>query len=101
LDLSGAIEAPPPNAESLPRKVDPNGEPHFTPYTKKPELANRKEVSALIARNYPERLRGARIGGTTIGWALVDERGKVVSTRLMTSSGRPELDAAALKVLAV
>lgn len=84
---------------SLPRKVDPDGEPHVTPYTKMPQLSNRQEVSSLLASHYPPLLRHAGIAGRTIGWALVDERGRVLNTRVKESSGHAALDSAALKVL--
>ena len=82
----------------LPRKVDPDGEPHFTPYTKRPELRNRDVVGPALVRNYPPLLRDAGIGGTVQTWLLVNESGKVISARVKESSGRRELDAAALEV---
>lgn len=83
--------------ESLPRKIL-DREPHFTPHTIRPELANRAEVRRALVNSYPALLRDAGIGGSVLAWLLVDESGKVIKTRIKESSGRTELDAAALKV---
>jgi TonB family protein len=83
---------------SLPRKVDPNGDPHFTPHTTRPEVANRAAVGSALKSHYPPLLRNAGIGGTSTVWLLIDEDGKVMRTRLAKTSGRNELDAAALRV---
>lgn len=91
-------EAPPANLRSLPRKVDLD-RPHFTPFTKQPELNNSEAVVSLIANQYPPLLRDAGIGGQTIAWALVDDRGRVVSTRVKESAGHAALDSAAVRVL--
>jgi TonB family protein len=91
-------EPGPANLQSLPRKV-PDGQPHFTPFTKQPELKNREVVVSLMANHYPPLLRDAGIGGQTIAWALVDERGRVVSTRVTGSAGHAALDSAALRVV--
>lgn len=82
---------------SLPRKVDPDGEPHFTPYTTRPSVSNRDEVQRLLIQSYPPALRDAGVGGTVVAWVLVDARGNVMSTRLKQTSGHPALDAAGLK----
>jgi TonB family protein len=95
---TGIPEAPPANLQSLPRKI-PDGQPHFTPFTKQPELNNREAVVSLMATYYPPLLRDAGIGGQTIAWALVDERGRVLSTRVKESAGHAALDSAALRVL--
>ena len=86
---------------SLPRKVDPDGEPHFTPYTQKPELRNREVVGTALVRSYPPLLRDAGIGGTVQTWLLVDENGRVLNAKVKESSGRRELDAAAVQVARV
>ncbi len=83
---------------SLPRKVDPNDEPHFTPYTQMPELRNREVVGAALVKSYPPLLRDAGIGGRVLTWVLIDENGHVVTTKVKESSGRRELDEAALQV---
>ncbi|MGH7483639.1 MAG: TonB family protein [Longimicrobiales bacterium] len=74
------------------------GGPTFTPFTKRPELANRSEVQDALQRHYPPLLKDAGIGGTTMVWFLIDETGEVVVTRVKESSGVAELDAAALAV---
>jgi TonB family protein len=89
-----------PANQRLPMKsLNPDDGPQFTPYDEMPQLANRAAVMTALTRSYPPLLRDAGIGGTTIGWALVDKNGKVARTRVKQSSGRAELDAAALKVL--
>lgn len=75
--------------------------PVFTPYTVAPEVTNRTEVQRALVREYPPLLRDAGIGGTVNVWFFIDETGEVVRTRLVRSSGRPELDAAALHVAGV
>ena len=72
--------------------------PSFTPYTVKPELQNREEVGRALVEAYPPLLRGAGIGGTSLVWLLVDETGAVQKSLIKTSSDRPELDDAAIKV---
>ncbi|HEY0306442.1 MAG TPA: M56 family metallopeptidase, partial [Longimicrobiales bacterium] len=84
---------------TLPRKIDPDGDPHFTPYTKKPEVRNREVIKELLIRNYPPLLRDAGVGGTVLAWLLIDEGGNVISTKLKESSGHEALDAAGLKVI--
>ncbi len=77
----------------------PRGDgPHFTPYTKKPELRNRDEVRRALVQNYPTDLRKRGIGGTTLVWVLVDESGRVVRAQVREKSGHPEIDVAALRV---
>jgi TonB family protein len=86
---------------SLPRKIDDGGEPHFTPFTEKPELRNRDVVGKALVRSYPPLLRDAGIGGTVMTWLLIDENGKVVNAKVKESSGLRELDNAALQVARV
>jgi TonB family protein len=91
---------PAPTNQRLPMKsLNPDDGPQFTPFDEMPQLTNRDAVMTALARNYPPLLRDAGIGGTTIGWALVDKSGKVTRTQIKQGSGRAELDAAALKVL--
>jgi TonB family protein len=84
---------------SLPRRIDPDGEPHFTPYTKKPEVRNRERVMDLLESNYPPALRDAGIGGTVLVWVLVDENGRVINKKLRQTSGQETLDVAGLQVI--
>lgn len=72
--------------------------PQFTPMTQRPELMNIRDVERALVRNYPPLLRDAGIGGTTVLWFFIDERGQVVRTTLHTSSGYQALDEAADKV---
>lgn len=72
--------------------------PTFTPYTVKPELTNREEVSAALVKNYPPEMLKQRVSGTTVVWLLIDETGWVVRTQVRQGSGSPELDLAAQKV---
>ena len=47
---------------------------------------------------YPPLLKQAGIGGTVTAWALVDPTGAVARTLVARTSGRAELDSAALHV---
>lgn len=75
--------------------------PVFTPYTVKPELLNRDEVSRALVQNYPRALRDQSISGTALIWLLVDSTGVTAKARLKTTSGQPELDEAAIRVARV
>lgn len=81
-----------------PSKIRVSERPTFTPYTERPELANREQVSRALGDSYPPALRNAGIGGTATLWLLLDETGAVRKTEIKTSTGRSELDAAAEKV---
>ena len=72
--------------------------PHFTPFTVKPDIKNRDELSRAMEREYPALLRDAGIGGTVTVWFLIDEEGDVVQTLVNESSGHQALDEAALRV---
>lgn len=63
-----------------------------------PTLMNRQDMSRVIAREYPEALRAAGIGGRVRMWFFVDATGTVQRIRLDESSGYPTLDAAARRV---
>ena len=84
---------------TLPKRIDPDGDPHFTPFTKRPEVRNREVLQDLLRRNYPPLLRDAGVGGTVFAWALIDETGNVIKTKLKESSGHDALDQAGLKVV--
>lgn len=91
--LQGAQRAdPPPRADSR-REA--------TPMTKRPELVNRDVVRRELVDAYPPELRDAGIGGSPYVWFHIDERGRVVEAEVSRSSGRFELDAAALQVARV
>jgi len=93
---STALPAPPAaraaDAEDLARA------PVFTPYTVSPELRNRADVAAELARAYPPILRDAGIGGEAVLWFFIDETGSVVKTQVFRSSGYEKLDLAAVQV---
>ncbi len=72
--------------------------PTFTPYTVAPELKNREEIRRALVRFYPQMLKDAGIGGTSLVWLLIDEKGFVMKTQVKKTSGYPQLDEAALKV---
>lgn len=86
---------------ALPRGADGMADPatpHFTPYTRKPELLNRQTVSRELVRNYPPELHQRGQGGTTILWLLISEQGNVERAIVKQSSGFPQLDRAAVRV---
>jgi TonB family protein len=72
--------------------------PSSTPFTQAPALINTEATKMSVARNYPPLLKDGGIGGQTILWFLIDEKGVVRATRVYKSSGYPALDEAALKV---
>ena len=76
-------------------------EPTFTPFTVAPEIRNREEVIAAMARSYPPLLRDAGIGGAVRVYFLISDQGRVVERRIDQSSGHEALDQAALAVAAV
>ena len=88
-------DLPPPPEEG---EGDLADQPVFTPYTVPPEVTNRDEVQRALVREYPPLLRDAGIGGTVNVWFFIDETGKVKDTRLVATSGHPQLDDAALAV---
>jgi protein TonB len=66
--------------------------------TQRPELVNLAEVSQALVENYPPVLRDGGIGGRVVVWFLIDETGAVRRTQVSRTSGRGELDEAALRV---
>ena len=77
------------------------GTPTFTPFTAAPEILNRAEVIAALARNYPPLLRDAGIGGSVRVYFLISETGRVADVRIDQTSGHEALDQAALAVASV
>ena len=63
-----------------------------------PEYTSKNEMARFLEREYPVILRDRSIGGTTIVWLHVGERGRVQEVRVLRSSGYRELDRAALRV---
>ncbi len=82
-------------------KTDLERAPVFTPYTVGPKILNKTDVIRAMERDYPSLLRDAGIGGTTVVYFFIDAEGKVRDTRVWKSSGRPELDSAAVRVSSV
>jgi protein TonB len=70
----------------------------MTPMTVRPRLLNTADVQRALVRAYPPLLRDAGIGGTPTIWFLIDIEGRVLKTELHESSGRDQLDEAALRV---
>ena len=83
-----------------PDDVDTNIEdvPVWTAVDVYPFIRNRDELRRALEREYPPLYRDSGIGGTTKVWFFIDETGKVVKTRIHTSSGQKALDEAALRV---
>ena len=104
-DVRAAIEAlrenpvddlpPPPTNDG---STDLSAAPVFTPMTVRPEIRNRNEVQEALMRLYPPTLRDAGIGGRVVVWFFISEEGRVLDRRVSESSGRTQLDEAALEV---
>ena len=75
----------------------PPGE-RITPYTIKPELLNKDEVSRRLLDYYPPALRAQRVGGEILLWVLVDERGRVVKSVVKRRAADNEFNSAAQHV---
>lgn len=71
-------------------------EPSFVSYTRAPQVINVKEVVQAMRDAYPALLRDAGIGGTVRVYFYIDTDGRVLDTRIDTSSGLEPLDRAAL-----
>lgn len=84
-------------AASVPGPQDPS-RPYFTPYTKKPELANRADVVRALVQNYPPDLRAQGLGGTVQVWLFLNQEGVVERAQVKQGSNAPQLDEAALRV---
>jgi len=92
-----AAELPPPPPGETTHNVA-EGIP-FTPWTVAPRLANPAEAQRALEREYPSLLRDAGIGGRVGLLVHIDAAGKVLEARVGESSGKAQLDAAALKVV--
>lgn len=95
------VENLPPPPSATPPSEDIDRAPMFVPMTVRPQLLNSPEVERVLVRAYPATLRDAGIGGTTLLWFLIDEQGRVLQTRVHTSSGFGGLDEAAQQVAEV
>ena len=89
-------ELPPPPTG---RGVDLSSEPAFTPREVDPRLTNATAFQRAMERAYPATLKDAGIGGRVLLWVFVTESGEVGNVRVYESSGYPQLDAAAEKVM--
>ena len=67
----------------------------------RPRLLNPEELNRALEREYPPLLKERLIGGTTVVHIFIDEEGIVRNQRVAESSGRKELDDAALRVVRV
>ena len=86
---------PPPTNDGA---VDLSANPVFTPMTVHPEIRNRREVEAVLMREYPPILLDSGIGGTVVVWFFISKEGTVLDRRVSESSGHTLLDEAALQV---
>ena len=89
-------ELPPPPTG---RGVDLSEQPVFTPREVDPRLTNTSAFQRALERAYPATLKDAGIGGRVVLWVFVTESGAVGNIRVQESSGYPQLDAAAEKVM--
>jgi TonB family protein len=95
------IDTPPPSPPPplSPSLVGMEDGPVFTPMSVAPRMLNRDTVAAAVKRAYPQPMREAGIGGTTVVWLLLDDHGRAVKFQVQKSSGYPALDQAAIKVV--
>ncbi|MGE0158872.1 MAG: TonB family protein [Gemmatimonadales bacterium] len=75
--------------------------PKFTPASIHPTLLDRQQFGSALAEAYPQELRDAGIGGTTVLLLRVAPDGSVTNVRVQESSGHESLDQAALDVTSV
>jgi TonB family protein len=71
----------------------------FTPYEVRPTLRNSGEIQKALLDRYPQRLKDTGIGGVAVIWIYIDREGKVTSTKIVKTSGSPDLDGVALQVM--
>lgn len=89
----GMLPRPPDDPDQL------GQEPVFTPYTKKPELADRRGAVRAVERSYPDELKTDGVSGTVIVWVFIDTEGRVRNAAVKESSGHEALDRAALEAV--
>lgn len=87
--------APPPPS----REIDPSDHPVYVDRDTEPRLLNGPEMLRLLARLYPSALKQAGIGGEVMLWVWVDEGGNPTKSQISQSSGRDQLDDAALAIV--
>jgi len=83
--------------EAIPVKVQ-STRPEAVPYTVAPRLLNPSDLARAIGEEYPPLLKDAGIGGTTTLWFFIDKSGTVQNVIVNETSGRKELDQAALRM---
>ena len=91
------LDAPPPPPTIV--AVEHSDQPSFTPYEIRPTLKNARQVQDALLSYYPPTFKAAGIGGITTLWIYIDESGAVQNTKVVASSGFPELDAVAERVM--
>ena len=82
------------------QSADP-GEPRAMPMTVQPQLANPEQAARAMYSVYPPLLRDAGVESVAKVWIYVDEKGRVLATRLNETSGYVAMDEAARKVAEV
>ena len=92
------VKVAPPSAPAALAAVQ-SDQPNFTPYEIRPALLNGDQVQRELLGLYPSKLRMAGIGGVTTLWIFIDETGAVRNTKIVASSGVPELDVVAQEVM--
>ena len=97
----GEVDAPAAEAEApafTPSPEQTRSEPHFTPMTLRPVLANGSVVMEVLNASYPPLLRDAGIGGSTVVWIHIATSGEVDDARVfeiirnLKPSARGELE---------
>jgi len=73
--------------------------PDEVPPTVPPVLTNASDMARMLETVYPKQLREDGVGGTVGLWVFVDETGEVGDAEVRESSGYPELDGAALRLV--
>lgn len=67
----------------------------------RPRLLNRPVVQKAFVSLYPRELRDKGLGGTSVYYVLIDDRGRVANRQLAESSGYQSIDLASGRVLTV
>lgn len=75
--------------------------PQFTPHDVRPRIVNEQQVGRALQNEYPTLLRDNGVGGTVLMHFFIDENGDAQNWQVAESSGRTELDEAALRVAEV
>ena len=81
-----------------PQRSAASGSNEATQPTRAPELRNASRIAQFIDREYPIGLKEARIGGTVGMTFYVNAQGVVERFEMKESSGKTELDQAAMRV---